>query len=97
MWLMLKQDGPDDYVVATGEAHTVRDFCSLALAAVGLDYQDYVVMDPRFMRPAEVDSLIGDATKARTRLHWEPEVTFAAMVTAMVEADLDLVARQQRV
>ncbi|MGI8686661.1 MAG: GDP-mannose 4,6-dehydratase [Acidimicrobiales bacterium] len=97
MWLMLQQDAPDDYVVATGEAHTVREFCSLAFGAVGLDYQDHVVMDPRFMRPAEVDSLIGDASKARQKLGWVPEVSFAEMVAAMVEADLDLVARQQRV
>ena len=97
MWLMLQQDKPDDYVVATGEEHTVREFCSLAFGAVGLDYQDHVVVDPRFMRPAEVDSLIGDASKARQRLGWVPEVSFADMVTAMVEADLELVARQQRV
>ncbi len=97
MWLMLQQDVPDDYVVATGEAHTVREFCSLAFGAVDLDYEDHVVMDPRFMRPAEVDSLIGDATKAREKLGWTPEVSFADMVAAMVEADLDLVARQQRV
>ncbi len=97
MWLMLQQDVPDDFVVATGEAHTVREFCSLAFGAVDLDYEEHVVMDPRFMRPAEVDSLIGDATKARQKLGWTPEVSFAEMVAAMVEADLDLVARQQRV
>ncbi|HEX2701570.1 MAG TPA: GDP-mannose 4,6-dehydratase [Acidimicrobiales bacterium] len=97
MWLMLQQDAPSDYVVATGEAHTVRDFCSLAFETVGLDYRDHVVMDPRFMRPAEVDSLIGDATRARRELGWAPRVTFAEMVSSMVEADLDAVARQQRV
>ena len=97
MWLMLQQDAPGDYVVATGEAHTVREFCALAFGAVGLDYQDHVVMDPRFMRPAEVDSLIGDASKAHRDLGWTPEVSFADMVSAMVEADVDLVARQQRV
>ena len=97
MWLMLQQDKPDDYVVATGEEHTVREFCATAFSAVGLDYQDHVVMDPRFMRPAEVDSLIGDASKARQQLGWAPEMSFADMVTAMVEADLELVARQQRV
>ena len=97
MWLMLQQDKPDDYVVATGEEHTVREFCATAFSAVGLDYQDHVVMDPRFMRPAEVDSLIGDASKARRQLGWAPEMSFADMVTAMVEADLELVARQQRV
>ena len=97
MWLMLQQDKPDDYVVATGEEHTVREFCATAFSAVGLDYQDHVVMDPRFMRPAEVDSLIGDASKARRQLGWAPEMSFADMVTAMVEADLELVAHQQRV
>ena len=97
MWLMLQQDAPGDYVVATGEAHSVRDFCELAFGSVGLDYRDHVVVDPRFMRPAEVDLLVGDAGKARVELGWEPEVSFADMVTAMVEADLDLVARQQRV
>ena len=97
MWLMLQQDTPDDFVVATGQGHTVREFCSLAFDVVGLDYQDHVIMDPRFMRPAEVDSLIGDASRARMQLGWVPEVSFADMVTAMVEADLELVARQQRV
>ena len=97
MWLMLQQDAPGDYVVATGEAHTVREFCALAFGSAGLDYEDHVVIDPRFMRPAEVDSLIGDASKARLQLGWEPETTFPQMVAAMVEADLELVARQQRV
>ena len=96
MWLMLQEDGPGDYVVATGEAHTVRQFCEVAFGHVGLDYQDFVVIDPRFMRPAEVDSLIGDATRARETLGWKPEVSFPEMVASMVEADLDLVARQQR-
>ena len=97
MWLMLQQDVATDYVVATGEAHSVREFCELAFGAVGLDYRDHVVVDPRFMRPAEVDLLVGDATKAHEALGWKPEVTFPQMVGAMVEADLDLVARQQRV
>ena len=97
MWLMLQQDAPGDYVVATGEAHSVREFCDLAFGSVGLDYRDHVVVDPRFMRPAEVDLLVGDAARARTELGWEPEVGFADMVAAMVQADLDLVARQQRV
>ncbi|HVM06343.1 MAG TPA: GDP-mannose 4,6-dehydratase [Acidimicrobiales bacterium] len=97
MWLMLQQDTPGDYVVATGEAHSVRDFCELAFGSAGLDYRDHVVTDPRFMRPAEVDLLVGDATKAGERLGWKPEVSFADMVAAMVESDLELVARQQRV
>ena len=97
MWLMLQQDEPGDFVVATGVAHSVRDFCAQAFGHVGLDYQDHVVVDPRFIRPAEVDLLIGDATSARTVLGWEPEVSFEQMVAAMVEADLEVVARQQRV
>ena len=97
MWLMLQQDAPGDFVVATGEAHTVREFCALAFGTVDLDYEDHVVIDPRFMRPAEVDSLIGDASRARQQLGWEPETSFPQMVAAMVEADLELVARQQRV
>ncbi|HET9443266.1 MAG TPA: GDP-mannose 4,6-dehydratase [Acidimicrobiales bacterium] len=97
MWLMLQQDAPGDFVVATGKAHSVREFCELAFGSVGLDYQDHVVVDPRFMRPAEVDLLVGDATKARDELGWEPEVSFADLVAGMVEADLELVARQQRV
>ena len=97
MWLMLQQDEPGDYVVATGEAHSVRDFCALAFGHVGLDYEDHVVIDPRFIRPAEVDLLIGDASTARDRLGWTPEVTFPDMVATMVDADLEVVARQQRV
>jgi GDPmannose 4,6-dehydratase len=97
MWLMLQQEAPGDFVVATGEAHSVREFCELAFGSVGLDYRDHVVTDPRFMRPAEVDLLIGDASKARDVLGWKPEVGFAEMVAAMVESDLELVARQQRV
>ncbi|HET7488373.1 MAG TPA: GDP-mannose 4,6-dehydratase [Acidimicrobiales bacterium] len=97
MWLMLQQDAPADYVVATGTAHSVRQFCEAAFGVVGLDYRDHVVTDPRFMRPAEVDLLIGDASKAKADLGWEPQVGFTDMVAAMVEADLELVARQQRV
>ncbi|MDP9389541.1 MAG: GDP-mannose 4,6-dehydratase [Actinomycetota bacterium] len=97
MWLMLQQDAPGDFVVATGETHSVREFCELAFGAAGLDYRDHVVLDPRFMRPAEVDVLIGDASRARAELGWKPDVSFTGLVEAMVEADLDLVARQQRV
>ncbi|MGQ0520920.1 MAG: GDP-mannose 4,6-dehydratase [Actinomycetota bacterium] len=97
MWLMLQQDAPGDFVVATGEAHTVREFCEVAFGHAGLDYAEHVVVDPRFLRPAEVDLLVGDASKARTDLGWKPEVGFADMVASMVEADLELVARQQRV
>jgi GDPmannose 4,6-dehydratase len=96
MWLMLQQEEPDDYVISTGETHAVREFCELAFGHAGLNWQDYVVMDERFMRPAEVDLLVGDATKARTKLGWKPEVSFRGLVEMMVEADLDLVARQLR-
>ena len=88
MWLMLQQDEPDDYVIATGETHTVREFATLAFSIVGLDYLDYVKHDPRYDRPAEVDILLGDASKARERLGWEPSVTFGGLVRQMVEAEL---------
>ncbi|WP_298814880.1 GDP-mannose 4,6-dehydratase [Chloroflexus sp.] len=96
MWLMLQQDQPEDYVVATGETHSVREFCELAFSYVGLDYRDYVVIDQRFMRPAEVDLLIGDSTKARQKLGWQPRTTFPELVRMMVEADLQLVKEQMR-
>jgi GDPmannose 4,6-dehydratase len=88
MWLMLQQDEPDDYVIATGETHSVEEFCELAFAHVGLDWRDHVVTDERFLRPAEVDLLIGDATKARTRLGWTTTVTFPELVAMMVDSDL---------
>ncbi|MGH9267220.1 MAG: GDP-mannose 4,6-dehydratase, partial [Acidimicrobiales bacterium] len=87
MWLMLQQDQPDDYVIATGETHSVREFCQLAFAHAGLDWEDHVVVDERFMRPAEVDLLVGDPTKARERLGWKPEVSFPELVALMVGAD----------
>ncbi len=96
MWLMLQQDSPDDYVIATGETHSVREFCELAFGYVGLDYRDYVVIDQRFMRPAEVDLLIGDASKARQKLGWQPRTSFTELVQMMVEADLQLVKEQMR-
>jgi GDPmannose 4,6-dehydratase len=97
MWLMLQQDEPDDYVVATGETHSVEEFVRLAFARVGIDdWQKYVKQDPRFFRPAEVDLLVGDATKARTKLGWEPEVEFATLVDMMVDHDLELEARKAR-
>ena len=91
MWAMLQQDEPDDYVVATGETHSVREFCELAFSHVDLDYEDFVVVDPQFFRPAEVDLLVGDATKARERLGWQTEVDFPSLVRMMVDADLQLV------
>ncbi len=88
MWLMLQHDKPDDYVVATGETHAVREFCQVAFETLGLDWEKYVVVDPRFYRPAEVDLLVGDPSKARRVLGWEPSVTFRDLVRIMVEADL---------
>ena len=90
MWLMLQQDEPGDYVIATGETHSVREFCEVAFARAGLDYEDHVIVDERFFRPAEVDLLIGDASRARDRLGWEPSVSFVSLVESMVDADLDL-------
>jgi len=94
MWLMLQQDEPDDFVVATGETHEVRDLCEIAFNVVGLDYQDHVVIDERFLRPAEVDLLVGDATKAFEKLGWRREVDFTRLIEMMVEADLDLLRGQ---
>ena len=95
MWRMLQQETPDDYVVATGETHSVREFVTAAFAAAGIDdWERYVAVDPALFRPAEVDQLIGDATKARERLGWQPRVRFEELVRMMVEADLELVARE---
>ena len=88
MWLMLQQDTPDDYVIATGETHTVREFCEAAFDEVGMDYREHVVCDPALHRPAEVDLLLGDASKARRVLGWIPTVTFRDLVTMMVDAEL---------
>jgi GDPmannose 4,6-dehydratase len=89
MWLMLQHDRPDDYVIATGETHSVREFCQEAFGYVGLDWEKYVVVDPKFYRPAEVDLLVGDASKAGRVLGWEPLVTFKELVRIMVDADLE--------
>ena len=96
MWLMLAQDKPDDYVIATGETHSVRDFVERAFAAVGLDWREHVEIDRRYMRPSEVDVLQGDASKARQRLGWKPRVTFDGLVRMMVEHDLELARRERR-
>lgn len=93
MHLMLQQEAADDFVVATGETHTVREFCELAFAGVGLDYREYVKVDEQFYRPAEVDLLIGDAAKARRVLGWRPECTFEEMVKEMVAADMQAVSQ----
>ncbi len=92
MWLMLQQDEPEDFVIATGEAHSVRELVRVAFEHAGLDPDEYVRLDPRFLRPAEVEHLIGDATKARERLGWEPQTSFEDMVRLMVDADLEMLA-----
>ena len=94
MWLMLQQPAPGDYVIATGETHSIREMCEEAFGYVDLDWQEYVVQDPRFMRPAEVDLLVGDASKAREMLGWEPTVSFRELVRMMVDADLELVREE---
>src|SRR5207248_8171614 len=90
MWMMLQQEQPDDYVVATGETHSVREFLEAAFSHVELDYRDYVEFDPRYTRPSEVDVLLGDATKARDGLGWKPQVDFRGLVQMMMESDLEL-------
>jgi len=94
MWLMLQQEQPDDFVVATGEAYSVQEFLETAFGLVGLDWRDYVKIDPRYFRPTEVDYLLGDATKASKQLHWQPRCSFKELVEMMVEHDLEL-ARQE--
>ena len=92
MWLMLQQDEPDDYVIATNETHSVREFLEVAFAHAGLEWQKYVEIDPRYFRPAEVDLLIGDASKAKKKLGWEPKTKFAELVKIMVDADMKLLS-----
>jgi GDPmannose 4,6-dehydratase len=94
MWLMLQQPEPDDYVVATEETHSIRELCEEAFGYVGLDWEEYVAQDPRYMRPAEVDLLVGDAGKARRVLGWQPEVDFRELVRMMVDSDLELVKEE---
>ena len=96
MWLMLQHDSPGDYVVATGTAHTVREMCEIAFGHVGLDFEDHVVSDPSMVRPAEVEHLIGDASKARNVLGWQPKVGFKELIEMMVDADLELIERTSR-
>ncbi len=95
MWLMLQQDEPDDYVVATNELYSVRDFCKQSFSRLGLDYRDHVEIDPRYYRPAEVDLLLGDSSKARTKLGWEPRTSFEQLVDMMVAGDLELARREK--
>lgn len=94
MWLMLQQDTPDNYVIGTGETHPVREFCELAFGYAGLNYQDYVVQDPRFYRPAEVDLLISDPSHAQNKLGWKRKVSFRELVEMMVESDLQRFAKK---
>src|SRR5438874_6084692 len=96
IWLMVQRDRPDDYVIATGETHSVREFLDEAFAYVGLDWQSYVEIDPWYYRPAEVDLLVGDASKARRELNWEPKVKFKELVKLMVDADIELLRRHRQ-
>jgi GDPmannose 4,6-dehydratase len=96
MWKILQHDKPDEFVLATGEMHTVKEFLEAAFSRVGLDWQQYVECDKRYLRPTEVDQLLGDASKAKRELGWEPKVKFRELVDMMVDADLEL-ARKERV
>jgi GDPmannose 4,6-dehydratase len=95
MWLMLQQDEPDDYVVATGSSHSVREFLEEAFGNAGLDWREHVEMDSRYFRPSEVDHLQGDASKARAKLGWTPKVSFTELVRMMVDGDLELARRER--
>ncbi len=95
MWLMLQQDEPDDFVIATGETHSVREFAEKVFEKLDLDYKEYVAIDQRYFRPAEVDVLLGDATKARKKLGWEPKVKFDQLIDMMIEADMELARKEK--
>ena len=95
MWLMLQQEEPDDYVVSTDETFSVREFCEQVFGRLGLDYREFVEIDPRYFRPAEVDLLLGCSQKVRSRLGWVPRVSFAELVALMVDADMNLAHREQ--
>jgi GDPmannose 4,6-dehydratase len=95
MWLMLQQDEPDDYVISTDETHAVSEFCEKVFARLGMDYHDYVEIDSRYFRPAEVELLLGTSTKARRKLGWKPKVSFDGLIDLMVDADLDLARKEQ--
>ncbi len=98
MWLMLQQDNPDDYVIATGRTSSVREMCEIAFHHVGLEMEKHLVIDPAFFRPAEVDILLGDSSKARSTLGWEPVITLEEMIREMIDADLArLTARRQSI
>jgi GDPmannose 4,6-dehydratase len=95
MWLMLQQDEPDDYVISTDETHSVREFCEKVFGRLDMDYRDFVEIDPRYFRPAEVDLLLGSSEKARRQLGWKPRVSFDELVSLMVDADLELARKEQ--
>ena len=95
MWLMLQQDEPDDFVIATGETHSVREFAEKVFQKLDLDYKEYVAIDQRYFRPAEVDILLGDSTKARKKLEWEPKVSFDQLINMMVEADMEMARKEK--
>ena len=95
MWLMLQQDEPEDFVIATGHTYSVREFLEVAFRHVELDYQDFVEIDPRYFRPTEVDILLGDPTKARKQLGWEPKISLEELARMMVEHDMELAAREK--
>jgi GDPmannose 4,6-dehydratase len=95
MWLMLQQDEPDDYVISTDETHSVSEFCEKVFARLDMDYRDFVAIDPRYFRPAEVELLLGTSQKARRRLGWEPRVSFDGLIDLMVNSDLDLARKEQ--
>jgi len=95
MWLILQQDKPDDFVIATGENHSVREFAETVFQKLDLDYKEYVETDPRYFRPTEVDVLLGDATKAQKILGWKPKVSFDQLIDMMIEADLELANKEK--
>jgi len=97
MWLMLKQKEPDNFVISSGKSHSIRELVNLAFDHVGLNWEDYVIVDPRYLRPADVDQLIGDASKAKAKLGWEPEVSFEQLIKMMVDADLERLSRGKKV
>jgi GDPmannose 4,6-dehydratase len=97
MWRMLQWDKPDDFVVATNELYSVREFCEKTFSWLGLDYQDFVEVDPRSYRPAEVDLLLGDSKKARNRLGWKPQTSIDQLVDMMVESDLELASQEKAI
>jgi len=96
MWLMLQQDKPDDFVIATGETHSVKELCEAAFNRVGLNYKDHVKTDPKFLRPAEVDLLVGDSSKAKKELGWEPKIKFKELIEMMVDSDLERYKKELR-